>query len=144
MLILAQFSDDPAIRDQQIIALRGLCIIVVVVCVLGILLWAIIRSATKRDQPKRDPHAAPTGARRPTPARYDPIPQSFQPIMPAAPPPPLPPSASGPGKFIIYGVDRATKMDTIWHAGADSEANARVKADLEGIAVTRVDREVED
>ncbi|HEX4124819.1 MAG TPA: hypothetical protein VHY37_08850 [Tepidisphaeraceae bacterium] len=49
---------------------------------------------------------------------------------------------AGPGKFIIHGVDRQTKMDTTWHMQADSEANARVKADLEGIAVTSVQREV--
>jgi hypothetical protein len=43
--------------------------------------------------------------------------------------------ALGPGRFKITGVDRQSKMDTTWHCAADSEANARVKAELEGIVV---------
>lgn len=69
------------------------------------------------------------------------IPPPPTPPMPS--PPPLPRSSppAGPGRFVIHGVDRASRMDTTWHVQADSEANARVKADLEGIAVTSVQRE---
>jgi len=63
-------------------------------------------------------------------------------------PPPLPIDrqiskpvvVDGPGHFTIVGVDRATKMDTTWHCDAASEANARAKADLEGILVTGIKR----
>jgi hypothetical protein len=55
-------------------------------------------------------------------------------------PTPTAPAADGPGTFRVIGVDRATKMDTAWTIAADSEANARAKADLEGIVVTRVER----
>jgi hypothetical protein len=44
-----------------------------------------------------------------------------------------------PGRWKVVGVDRATKMDTTFHTNADSEANARVKAELEGIVVTTVE-----
>lgn len=47
---------------------------------------------------------------------------------------------SKPGLFKINGVDRATKMDTSWNVQATSEANAKVKAELEGIIVTDVTR----
>lgn len=46
----------------------------------------------------------------------------------------------GPGRFKVTGVDRQTRMDTVWHCQAESEANARVKAELEGIVVTGVER----
>ena len=37
-------------------------------------------------------------------------------------------------------VDRQTKMDTTWNVRAVNEANAKVKAELEGIVVTSVER----
>jgi hypothetical protein len=46
----------------------------------------------------------------------------------------------GPGRFKVTGVDRQTRMDTVWHCHAENEANARVKAELEGIVVTGVER----
>jgi hypothetical protein len=46
----------------------------------------------------------------------------------------------GPGRFVVKGVDRETRMDTQWVCEAESEANARVKAELEGIVVTAVER----
>lgn len=48
-----------------------------------------------------------------------------------------------PGLYKVTGVDRATKMDTVWRVHADSPEIARVKADLEGIAVAHVEREVD-
>ncbi|MGD0767449.1 MAG: hypothetical protein ABSB42_04415 [Tepidisphaeraceae bacterium] len=45
-------------------------------------------------------------------------------------------------KFRVMGVDRATKMDTTWFCIADNEANAKVKAELEGIVVTSVTPEM--
>jgi hypothetical protein len=44
----------------------------------------------------------------------------------------------GPGRYRVDGVDRATKMDATLHVEAQSAANARVKAELEGIIVTLV------
>jgi hypothetical protein len=54
---------------------------------------------------------------------------------------PVVPIAGGPGRFRVIGVDRESRMDTTWHCQAESEANARVKAELEGIIVTAVERE---
>jgi hypothetical protein len=82
---------------------------------------------------------------------FDPIPASFQPSprvdqldaeivqalggdadsAPAA-------STNPGGMFEIIGVDRATKMDTTWRVRADNAANAKVKAELEGIVVTSI------
>lgn len=45
-----------------------------------------------------------------------------------------------PGRFRVHGVDRTTRKDVVWNCSAQSEANARAKAELEGIYVTAVDR----
>jgi hypothetical protein len=55
----------------------------------------------------------------------------------AAMPPPLG-TASGEGHYQVAGVDRETKMDTVWHTHAASAANAKVKGELQGIIVTEV------
>lgn len=44
------------------------------------------------------------------------------------------------GKFQIDGVDRNSRMDTRWYCYAASERNAKTKAELEGIVVTRIVR----
>jgi hypothetical protein len=44
------------------------------------------------------------------------------------------------GRFEVSGVDRESKMDTTTYVTADSAANARVKAELDGIIVTQVRR----
>jgi hypothetical protein len=49
-------------------------------------------------------------------------------------------SADGEGDYVINGVDKATKMDTRWHCKAASRANAKVKAELEGIIVTSIEK----
>jgi hypothetical protein len=46
----------------------------------------------------------------------------------------------GPGKFRVLGVDRSSGLDVTDHITADSAANAKVKAELRGIVVTRIDR----
>ncbi len=55
---------------------------------------------------------------------------------------PVAPSSfpAGPAEYKVYGVDRQTRMDRVWTCMADSPENARVKGDLEGIVVTRVER----
>jgi hypothetical protein len=68
-----------------------------------------------------------------------------QPPLRAFPVQPLPTTLDssdlvGPGRFKVTGVDRQTRMDTVWHCQAENEANARVKAELEGIVVTAVER----
>jgi hypothetical protein len=45
------------------------------------------------------------------------------------------------GNFKIVGVDRETKMDVTTYVSADNSANAKVKAELEGIIVTKVELE---
>jgi uncharacterized membrane protein len=46
----------------------------------------------------------------------------------------------GPGKFRVMGVDQTSGLDVTDHITADSQANAKVKAELRGIVVTRIDR----
>lgn len=46
----------------------------------------------------------------------------------------------GPGTFRVTGVDQRTAADVTEHIPADSTANAKVKAELRGIVVTRIDR----
>ncbi|HEX8911014.1 MAG TPA: hypothetical protein VF796_01545 [Humisphaera sp.] len=53
----------------------------------------------------------------------------------------VPPLPDGPGRFRVAGVRRDTRQDVVWVCEADSSANARVKAELEGIVVTDVRRE---
>jgi hypothetical protein len=50
------------------------------------------------------------------------------------------PVTDGPGRFRIVGVNKESKMDVTWYCEAQSSANAGVKAELEGIIVTRIDR----
>ena len=50
---------------------------------------------------------------------------------------------SGPGKFKVAGVRRDSRQDVVWFCEADSPANAQVKAELEGIIVTAVERQAE-
>jgi hypothetical protein len=45
----------------------------------------------------------------------------------------------GPGVYRVNGVDRDSRMDVTEHYQADSPANARAKAELDGIVVTRVE-----
>lgn len=47
----------------------------------------------------------------------------------------------GAGRYVVVGVDRETKMDTTWRVEASNRANAQVKAELEGIIVTSIERE---
>jgi hypothetical protein len=55
-------------------------------------------------------------------------------------PPPLPDIANGPGRYKVTGVDRETKMDCVQYYEAMGPDNARVKAELDGIVVTRIER----
>ena len=45
---------------------------------------------------------------------------------------------TGPKRYKVTGVDRETKMETTEYILAESEANARVKAELDGVVVTGV------
>ena len=55
---------------------------------------------------------------------------------------PVAPSSypAGPAQYKVFGVDRQTRMDRVWPCTAESPENARVKGELEGIVVTRVER----
>lgn len=48
------------------------------------------------------------------------------------------PPTDGPGRYRIKGVDRNKKNDVIRDIEADSAANAKIKAELDGIIVTSI------
>ncbi len=63
-------------------------------------------------------------------------------VRPPGDPPqkaPINPQYTGPGRYRIRGVDRETRMDTVWYCTAQTRDNARAKADLEGIHVTEAE-----
>ena len=55
-------------------------------------------------------------------------------------PPPPPDIVNGPGRYKVTGVDRETKTDCVQYYEATSLDNVRVKAELDGIVVTRIER----
>jgi hypothetical protein len=55
------------------------------------------------------------------------------PVIPAA-------DADGPGAYRVTGVDTATRADRELTVDAASRANAQVKAELEGVIVTAVQK----
>jgi hypothetical protein len=59
-----------------------------------------------------------------------------RPIAPAFPVEPV----DGPGRYRVAGVDKNTRADRELIVEADSRANAHVKAELDGIIVTRIDK----
>lgn len=58
----------------------------------------------------------------------------------ARPPSAFPVQPLGPGRFKISGVRKDTRQDVTWYCDAHSAENAKVKAELEGIVVTAVER----
>ena len=48
------------------------------------------------------------------------------------------PPTDGPGRYRINGVNRTTKKDATLDIDADSLANAKIKAELDGVIVTSV------
>jgi hypothetical protein len=48
------------------------------------------------------------------------------------------PPTDGPGRYCINGVNRTTKKDATLDIDADSLANAKIKAELDGVIVTSV------
>ena len=53
----------------------------------------------------------------------------------------MPDDKPAAGRYVVRGVDRQTGMDTTWRCTAESEANAKVKGELQGIVVTSVERD---
>ena len=53
---------------------------------------------------------------------------------------PVIPLSDGPGDYIVRGVHKDTRADTERTIQAESRANAMVKAELEGIVVTSIDK----
>src|SRR3954447_13966961 len=47
----------------------------------------------------------------------------------------------GPGRYRVGGVNRATGADVTLHVDAATLANAKVKAELQGVIVTAVEKE---
>ncbi len=106
---------------NTIAALAG---VVAFFCMIGVVLWFVVKGARKLDEPRQRLARA-----MPVESRYAYTGHGF----------PIDPSL--PGRFKIVGVDKTSRMDTTWHTLADSEANARVKAELEGIVVTKIERD---
>lgn len=52
----------------------------------------------------------------------------------------FPVQSLGPGRFKVSGVRKDTRQDVTWFCEADSPENAKVKAELEGIIVTGIER----
>jgi hypothetical protein len=95
----------------------GLVVILVVAGVIWIISAGVARGVRSANPPhaNAEPHSPPGGF-------------------------PVVAEADGPGTFRVTGVDRQTTLDVTDHIPADSAANARVKAELRGIVVTRIDR----
>lgn len=53
----------------------------------------------------------------------------------------FPVQSAGPSRFKISGVRKDTRQDVTWFCVADSPENARIKAELEGIIVSAIERE---
>jgi hypothetical protein len=105
--------------------------LLVVVAVGAFLVWCIsfgVRSASKKTQKDNSPRDNVLTKR---PVGY----RGAKTLEMPAPPP-----EDRPGRFRINGVDRQTKLDTTWYVQADSVANATVKAELEGIIPTKIER----
>ena len=119
----------PMFHDLDFEPLRGLLCFGGGVCLVLGIVGLVIRSAVKGAKNPRRP-AGYTGATVLSP--------------PTAAPPPLPNVGVAPAqtRYKIVGVDRETKMDTVFRCYADSDHNARVKGELEGIIVTGVEREI--
>lgn len=61
-------------------------------------------------------------------------------IWAAVSPSPSRPVHDGPGRFLVFGVDRESGFDTRVVLDADSEKNARIKGELRGIVVSSIER----
>jgi len=101
---------DPVLSFGFPMGAEWLCILVFLV-VIAVICVVVFQAVTRR------PPAEPGG--------FPVAPQSFP---------------EGPAQYKVFGVDRQTKMDRVWMCMADSPENARVKGELEGIVVTRVER----
>jgi hypothetical protein len=145
--VVAQSALEAALAEErQRDTLRGFACIIAIVCFAGALLWAIICSATRP--------AEAAGPRKPAPPPQRPagyvgsqvldMPRGVYAPDPSdvdsEPAPPAPASGNyGPGKYRVGGVDRESKMDTWIVVNAESATNAKVKGELEGIVVTKVE-----
>jgi hypothetical protein len=105
---------DPFLKVLIFVGIVGLIILVIKFAI-----KSGVREA--QGQSPTDPRLSPSGA--------------LPVVMPDAEHP-----ADGPGQYRIQGVYRQTKMDVSKYVQADSIANARVKAELEDIVVTSVQK----
>jgi hypothetical protein len=90
---------------------------------IGLIIRSAIRGAFTRVVPIR--------ASTPTP-RFDPVPQDIDAEIAAS---------IGPSRWRVHGVVKATGNDIRMSVDAETEANAKAKAELRGIVVTSVERE---
>lgn len=112
--VLAQFG-DVALIHVFLLAVAALGAVAFVVWIISTGVAKGVKSA--REQPLRQ------GQPEPTPVGGFPIEVN-----------------DGPGTFRVYGVDQKTSRDVTENIPADSSANAKVKAELRGIVVTRIER----
>jgi hypothetical protein len=93
----------------------------------AVLIWCIsfaVRSANKKERGIH-PHARPPGS-----GPLNPPPSRALPVV----------IDDGPGTFEVSGVDKESGMDVTEYVTASSPANARVKAELKGVVVTKLQR----
>lgn len=141
MIAVAEYGIDTAGDDTLRNLMWGVGILLLIVAAVYWLTKSAIREGVTeaRRQPKHSPASdigRPTHEAYPPPAAtkwHDTVDLSGAPKIPDEP---------RAGRFKITGVDRATKMDTTWHVQADNIDNAKVKAELEGIVVTKVERAI--
>ncbi len=112
--------------------------LLVFIGIIAILVWAIsygVRSGITRGRPQdrlgSDPQADDDDV-----VRFPYLPPMKRPAGAAV----FPVESSAAGRFKIIGVDRDSKMDTVWYCHAETIENARAKGELEGIYVTSVER----
>lgn len=72
--------------------------------------------------------------------RHAPHPVVQVPQAEAAPTNAFPVVTDGPGKYRVDGVDKESGFDTTVYVDGQSAANAKVKAELQGVIVTAVIR----
>ena len=104
-------------------------VVIFIITLLGRYALILIRQFLEITVPPSDPNT--TGSSRPVAA----VPPGF-PVVTVIPE--YPSSDEGSGNYKVDGVDKQTQMDATLHIWANSAANAKVKAELEGVIVTSV------
>lgn len=113
----------------------AMVVVLVIVPILAISAAVLDRVLSRRRLRRTDASGIPA-AERPThafPVIVEPSPGDPHSVHPIP--------GDGPGVYRVAGVVRATGCDAELHIDANSRANARVKAELQGVIVTEIVKE---